>query len=56
MISYIFIWRDDNGNNAYFQVETGSYHEAHKAFHDETRREYFALIQGANLEMREFIA
>lgn len=56
MTSFIFIWRDENGNNAYFQVEAGSLPSAFDAFCVDHRGEYFAVIQGCNMEMREFIA
>lgn len=56
MLSYIFLWRDDNGNNAYLHVQGASFSQACDMFHIETGREYFAAIEGCNMEMREFVA
>lgn len=56
MMNFIFMWRDENGNNAYFQVEAGSLPSAFDAFCKDHNGEYYAVIQGSNLEMREFIA
>ena len=56
MMNFIFLWCDENGNNAFFQVEAGSLHTAFAAFYAAGHGGYFAVIQGTNLEMREFVA
>ena len=56
MRSFIFIWRDFDGNNAMFQVESNSYNEAWRAFDAAHGCSVFAVIEGSNMEMREFTA
>jgi hypothetical protein len=56
MRSFIFIWRDAEGNNAFFQVETNSYMEAWRAFDAAHGCSVFAVIEGSHMEMREFTA
>lgn len=56
MRSFIFLFRDDNGNNAFFQIESNSFNDAWKAFCAEHSGNYYALIEGSNMEMREFLA
>lgn len=56
MTNFVFVWRDDNGNNAYAIFEAGSLPSACGMFYAEHGREFFALFQGSNIEMREFIA
>lgn len=56
MRSFIFLWHDDEGNNAMFQVETNSYLDAWRAFDAIHFRSVFAVIEGSNMEVREFEA
>lgn len=54
MRSFIFLWRDHDNNNAMFQVETNSYHEAWQEFDAAHGVSVFAVIEGSNMEVREF--
>lgn len=56
MRTFIFIWRDENGNNAFAEIEAGSLPTAYALFCQSGNGEYFAIIEGNNIEMREFIA
>lgn len=56
MRSFIFLFRDQEGNNAFFQVEVNSYGEAWLAFDEKHSEGCFAVIEGSNMEMREFTA
>lgn len=56
MRSFIFLFRDREGNNAFFQVEAGSLPSAYNAFNAEHGPMPYAVIEGCNMEMREFEA
>ena len=56
MRSFIFMFRDHEGNNAFFQVQAGSLPSAYDAFNAEHGEMTYAVIEGCNMEMREFLA
>ena len=56
MRSFIFLFRDGEGNNAFWQVEAGSLPSAYDAFNDAFSAEPYAVVEGCNMEMREFLA
>lgn len=56
MRSFIFMFRDNDGNNAFVQVQAGSMPSAYDAFSAEHSAMPYAVIEGCNMEMREFLA
>ena len=56
MRSFIFLFRDHEGNNAFFQTEAGSLPSAYDAFNASHGQFAYAVIEGCNMEMREFEA
>ena len=56
MRNFIFLWRDENGNNAYEIIEAGSLPRAHDTFCAQHAAEYYAVFEGFNIEVREFFA
>lgn len=54
MRTFIFLWRDPDNNNAMFQVETNSLYDAWSAFDAAHGVSVFAVIEGSNMEVREF--
>ena len=56
MRSFIFLFRDHEGNNAFFQIEAGSLPSAYDVFNESHNPDPYAVIEGSNMEMREFLA
>ena len=53
---FVFLWHDEHGNNAYAIIEAGSLPRAHDAFCAQYTAQYYAVFEGYNIEMREFVA